>query len=70
MQNKSRLMFSALVALATTSLMSPALSTPGSGFTPNAVVNGHFGTLNVNTADKKTEKWGMHLKTLSEPTWV
>lgn len=66
MQNKSRRIFVGVaVAMATTSLMSPALSTPGSGFAPNPVVNGHFGTLNVNTADKKTDKWGMHLKTLS-----
>lgn len=41
-----------------------ALATPGSNFTPSPVVNGHFGTLNVNTAGDKTDKWGMVLKTL------
>ena len=27
-------------------LLAPALATPGSGFTPAPIVNGHFGTLN------------------------
>ncbi len=42
----------------------PALATPGSNFAPSPIVNGHFGTLTVNTADAKTDKWGMVLKTL------
>lgn len=42
----------------------PALATPGSGFAPSPIVNGHFGTLTINTADDKTDKWGMVLKTL------
>lgn len=43
-----------------------ATATPGSGFAPSPIVNGHFGTLNVNTADNKTDKWGMALKTLDD----
>ena len=46
--------------------ISPALATPGSGFTPAPIVNGHFGTLNVNTSKDKTDKWGLHLKTLDD----
>ena len=46
--------------------VSPALATPGSGFTPAPIVNGHFGTLNVNTSKDKTGKWGLHLKTLDD----
>jgi quercetin dioxygenase-like cupin family protein len=42
----------------------PALPTPGSGFAPSPIVNGHFGTLNENTASDKTGQWGMILKTL------
>ena len=30
--------------------VSPALATPGSGFTPAPIVNGHFNTLNVNSS--------------------
>lgn len=44
--------------------INPALATPGSGFAPSPIVNGHFGTLTINTADAKTDKWGMVLKTL------
>ena len=44
--------------------IAPALATPGSSFTPSPIVSGNFGTLNVNTANDKTGKWGMHLKTL------
>ncbi len=47
-------------------VVAPALATPGSGFAPSPIVNGHFGTLNVNTAGDKTGKWGMHLKTLDD----
>ena len=49
-----------------TMCISPALATPGSGFTPAPIVNGHFGTLNVNTSKDKTDKWGLHLKTLDD----
>ena len=42
----------------------PAMPTPGSGFAPSPIVNGHFGTLNENTASDKTGQWGMILKTL------
>lgn len=43
---------------------SPAPATPGNGFQPSGIVNGHFGTLHVNTAGDKTGKWGLILKTL------
>jgi quercetin dioxygenase-like cupin family protein len=55
---------SAAAFLATSFFAAPALATPGSGFTPAPIVNGHFGTLNENTAGNKTGKWGMILKTL------
>lgn len=45
-------------------LVAPALATPGSNFTPSPIVNGTFGTLNVNTSKNKTDKWGLILKTL------
>lgn len=48
------------------SLLAPAMATPGNGFAPNPIVNGHFGTLDVNTAGDKTGKWGLHLKTLAD----
>ena len=48
------------------SFIAPAIATPGSGFVPAPIVNGHFGTLNENTAGDKTGKWGMILKTLDD----
>jgi quercetin dioxygenase-like cupin family protein len=45
---------------------SPALATPGSGITITPIVNGHFGTLQINTEGDKTDKWGMVLKTLDD----
>ena len=45
-------------------LISPAFATPGQGFAPSPIVNGNFGTLNVNTSKDKTDKWGLLLKTL------
>ena len=52
-------------ALVASSLsIAPAIATPGSGFAPSPIVNGHFGTLNENTAGDKTGKWGLILKTL------
>lgn len=56
----------AATLIATTYLLTPAIATPGSGFTPAPIVNGHFGTLNENTAGAKTGKWGLHLKTLDD----
>lgn len=44
----------------------PAWATPGSGFAPSPVVNGNFGSLNVNTSSEKTDKWGLILKTLDD----
>ena len=54
----------AAALIASSQFVAPALATPPSNFTPSPVANGHFGTLTINTADRKTEKWGMHLKTL------
>lgn len=54
----------AIAVAASTLLATPAFATPGSGFAPSPIVSGNFGTLNVNTADDKTGKWGLHLKTL------
>lgn len=53
-----------MVLLATSLLASPVAATPGGGFAPSPVVTGHYGKLNLNTADDKTGKWGMILKTL------
>lgn len=61
------LMRAAATALVTTTICSgAALATPGSGFAPSPVVTGHFGTLSINTAEDKTDKWGLHLKTLDD----
>ncbi len=57
---------SAAALVASTLIVAPAAATPGSGFTPAPIVNGTFGTLNVNTAGDKTDKWGMVLKTLND----
>lgn len=57
---------SAAMLVASSFLVVPALATPGSGFTPAPIVNGHFGELNVNTSGDKTGKWGLHLKTLDD----
>ena len=54
----------AAVMLVSSWSMAPALATPGNDFVPSPIINGHFGTLNVNTAGSKTDKWGMILKTL------
>lgn len=47
-------------------LAAPAAATPGSGFAPNPIVNGHFGKLSENTSSEKTGKWGLILKTLDD----
>ncbi|WP_309611764.1 cupin domain-containing protein [Sphingomonas sp.] len=60
------LRMSATALVATSVVSVSALATPGSGFAPSGVVSGHFGVLNINTADDKTGKWGLHLKTLDE----
>ena len=54
----------AISLIASSFFLSPALATGGSGFAPAPIVNGHFGTLNINTAGDKTGKWGLILKTL------
>ena len=58
----------ALALLLTSVAVSPALATPPSSPAPMvaSVVNGHFGTLGINTAGDKTDKWGLHLKTLDD----
>jgi len=52
--------------IASACLAASASATPGSGFVPGGIVNGHFGTLNENTASEKTGSWGYHLKTLDD----
>ncbi len=54
------------ILIASSVVSGPAIATPGSGFAPSPVVNGHFGELNINTAENKTDKWGLHLKTLDD----
>ena len=54
------------VLLASVFATTPALATPGSGFVPSGIVNGHFGSLDVKTESDKTDKWGMILKTKDE----
>lgn len=68
MNTLRKIIFSAsAAALAASSLLvAPALATPPSGFAPSPIVNGHFGTLNVNTSSDKTGKWGLHVKTLAD----
>ena len=51
------------MSVATTS---GANATPASGFVPSPIVNGHFGTLNINTAENRTGHWGLILKTLDD----
>lgn len=48
-------------ALVASAIIVPALATPGSGFTPSSISNGHYGALDVK-ADKG-EKWDMYLRT-------
>ena len=57
---------SAAALILTGLALGPADATPGSGFAPSGIVNGHFGTLQVNTADAKTGNWGLILKTLDD----
>ena len=54
------------VLIASALAAAQAHATPGSGFAPSPIVNGHFGTLSENTADNKTGSWGMILKTLDD----
>lgn len=54
----------AAALITSSSMVAPALATPGSGFAPSSIISGNFGTLNINTAGDKTGKWGLHLKTL------
>jgi len=57
---------SSAAAAALALVAAPAAATPGSGFAPSPIVNGHFGTLHVNTPGDKTGKWGLSLKTLDD----
>ena len=56
------------IIFATTALLSStsAFATPGSGFAPGGIVNGHFGKISLNTAGDKTDKWGLIMKTLDD----
>jgi len=56
----------AVVVVASVLIVPGASATSGSGFVPSPIVNGHFGTLNINTAGNKTGKWGLMLKTLDD----
>ena len=53
-------------ALTTAALLTstPAFATAPAGLGVVGVVNGNYGTLNVNTAGDKTGQWGLILKTL------
>jgi quercetin dioxygenase-like cupin family protein len=51
--------------IASSVVVAPLDATPGNGFAPNPIGSGNVGTLNINTAQDKTGKWGLHLKTLS-----
>lgn len=55
---------SAVALIASSLLGTAAVATPPSGRTVTNVVNGQFGEIHENTADQKTGKWGMILKTL------
>ena len=57
---------SSVALSASTLFAAPALATPGSGFVPSGIVTGHFGSIQLNTAGNKTDKWGMILKTLDD----
>lgn len=48
--------------VASSLLLSPALATPGSGIAVFNIVNGQFGSLDVNS-EKTDEKWNLFLKT-------
>jgi quercetin dioxygenase-like cupin family protein len=54
---------SALAALLVLGVAAPAFATAGSGVTVGAIVNGHFGTLDIKTESNKVGHWGMILKT-------
>lgn len=56
----------AIAAALIASSSAPVLATPPSGNAASPIVNGHFGTLSLNTAGDKTGKWGLILKTLDE----
>ena len=52
-----------MCALATSPLfVAPALATPAHGFAPSPIVNGTFGTLNINEGGHNSH-WGLLLKT-------
>ena len=57
---------SLILTTASLTISTPAAATPGSGFVPNPIVNGNFGTLSVNTAGDKTGKWGLIMKSLDD----
>ena len=48
--------------IASPMFVAPALATPGHGFAPSGIVNGTFGTLNINEGGHDSH-WGLMLKT-------
>lgn len=48
---------------AATLFVSPALATPNSGVTPQNIVTGRYGQIDVKTEENKVGHWGMILKT-------
>lgn len=61
-----RIFSSSIAAFAAILCAASAQATPGSGIAISPIVNGHFGTLQVNTEGDKTDKWGLILKTLDD----
>lgn len=59
-RNKSNSLFGVAALAGLAMAAAPALATPGSGFTPSGISNGHYNALDVK-ADK-TEKWDLLIK--------
>lgn len=57
---------SAAALFASSFFVAPATATPGSGFVPSPIVNGHFGTIHIAPSAGKVDKWGLVLKTLAD----
>jgi len=56
-----------MVALAAAAnIGAPAHATGSSGISVSNFVTGHYGLINENTAQNKSGKWGMILKTLDD----
>ena len=57
---------SMVVWAASANIGAPAHATGSSGLSVSNYVTGHYGPVNENTAQNKTGKWGMILKTLDD----